>query len=119
MFKKISRACLLALLACPVAALAEPIYTMSFLPAGFDGRAMNGAGHIVGQNSAGVGIWNGSSLIDLGLGANSYAYAINSRGDVAGSLNGPTAGPSCTHPARCGTPGRSSTKISRPGVPTA
>lgn len=88
MFGKISRGCLLALLACPVVALAEPIYTMSFLPAGFDGRAMNGAGHIVGNSSAGVGIWNGSSLIDLGLGAGSYAYAINSRGDVAGSLNG-------------------------------
>ena len=65
MFGKISRGCLLALLACPVVALAEPIYTMSFLPAGFDGRAMNGAGHIVGNSSAGVGIWNGSSLIDL------------------------------------------------------
>lgn len=88
MFRKISRGCLLALLACPLAALAEPIYSMSFLPAGFDGRAMNGVGHIVGNTGAGVSIWNGSALIDLGLGADSVAFAINNRGDVAGSLNG-------------------------------
>lgn len=88
MIGKIFRGCLLAMLACPFVALAEPIYSMSFLPAGFDGRAMNGAGHIVGNSSAGAGIWNGSALIDLGLGPDSYAYAINNRGDVAGSLYG-------------------------------
>lgn len=79
---------LLALLACPVAALAEPIYSMSFLPTGFDARAMNSAGRIVGNTSQGVSVWDGVSLIDLGLGAGSYGYAINSRGDVAGALNG-------------------------------
>ena len=75
-------------LVCPLAALAEPIYTMSFLPAGFDARAMNGAGRVVGNTGAGVSIWDGAALINLGLGADSYGYAINSRGDVAGALNG-------------------------------
>lgn len=86
--RKITLASLLALLSCPLVALAEPIYTMSFLPAGFDATAMNSAGRIVGNTSTGVSIWDGAALIDLGLGADSYGYAINGRGDVAGALNG-------------------------------
>ncbi|VXC23701.1 PEP-CTERM sorting domain-containing protein [Massilia sp. 9I] len=78
---------LLALLASPLAALADPIYALSFLPAGFDAKAMNSAGRIVGNTSAGASIWDGSALINLALGANSYAFAINGRGDVAGALN--------------------------------
>ncbi|CAN7616077.1 DUF3466 family protein [Massilia sp. LjRoot122] len=90
---KITLGCLLALLACPVMAVAEPIYAISFLPAGFDARAMNGAGRIVGNTSAGVSIWDGASLTDLGLGAGSYGFAINGRGDVAGALNGENGQP--------------------------
>ncbi len=78
---------LLALLASPLAALAEPIYSLSFLPAGFDAKAMNSSGRIVGNTSAGASIWDGGALVNLGLGANSYAFAINSRGDVGGALN--------------------------------
>ncbi|RZA34696.1 MAG: DUF3466 family protein [Lysobacteraceae bacterium] len=88
MSRKIVRGWLLALLACPAVALAEPIYSMSFLPAGFEATAMNGSGRIVGNTNAGVSIWDGAALINLGLGANSYGYAINSRGDIAGALNG-------------------------------
>ena len=77
-----------ALLACPLMALAEPVYTVSFLPAGFTATAMNASGRIVGNTSAGVSIWDGAALVNLGLGANSYGYAINSHGDIAGALNG-------------------------------
>lgn len=86
--RKIILGSLLALLASPLMALAEPIYSLSFLPAGFDARAMNNAGRIVGNTSAGVSIWDGGALINLGLGADSYGFAINGRGDVAGALNG-------------------------------
>ncbi|QOY94637.1 DUF3466 family protein [Massilia sp. UMI-21] len=79
---------LLALLACPVVAVAEPVYSISFLPAGFDARAINNAGRIVGNTAEGVSVWDGAALVNLGLGANSYGYAINNRGDVAGALNG-------------------------------
>jgi probable HAF family extracellular repeat protein len=88
MLRKVTLGSLLALLACPVVALAEPVYSMSFLPTGFTATAMNGSGRIVGNTSGGVSIWDGASLTNLGLGANSYGYAINSRGDVAGALNG-------------------------------
>lgn len=88
MFRTFALGSVLALLACPVVALAEPIYAISFLPAGFHATAMNGSGRIVGNTSAGASIWDGAALINLGLGADSHAYAINSRGDIAGSLNG-------------------------------
>lgn len=88
MLRKITLRCLLALLACPAVALAEPIYSMSFLPAGFEATAMNNAGRIVGNTREGASIWDGASLINLGLGANSFGYAINNRGDIAGALNG-------------------------------
>ncbi|WP_051933691.1 DUF3466 family protein [Massilia sp. BSC265] len=76
----------MALLACPVVALADPVYSMTFLPSGFNATAMNSSGRIVGNTSEGVSVWDGASLINLGLGANSYGYAINGRGDVAGAL---------------------------------
>jgi uncharacterized membrane protein len=86
--RKMMCASLLALLACPVAALADPVYSISFLPSGFDAKAMNNAGRIVGNTGAGASIWDGTVLTNLGLGADSYAYAINSHGDIAGALNG-------------------------------
>ncbi|MFC0251621.1 PEP-CTERM sorting domain-containing protein [Massilia consociata] len=86
--RKITIGSLLALLACPVVALAEPVYSMSFLLAGFDAKAMNSSGRIVGNTRDGASIWDGASLLNLGLGASSYGYAINSHGDVAGALNG-------------------------------
>lgn len=88
MFRKISRGCLLALWACPVVALAEPMYSLSFLPVGFNATAMNNAGHIVG-NTGRAQASGTAAPIDLGPGANSYAYAINSRGDLVSAVPEP------------------------------
>lgn len=71
MLGKITRGCLLALLACPVLALADPVHSMIFLPSGFDATAMNGSDRIVGNTSEDASVWFA-------------AAAIDKHGDVAG-----------------------------------
>lgn len=48
------RGCLLALLACPLAALAQPVHSRSFLPAGVDAPGMHAAGQEPGESATGA-----------------------------------------------------------------
>jgi probable HAF family extracellular repeat protein len=76
-----------AALAAPLAAGAEPVYTMRFLPEELVGSAMNEAGHVVGPGQSGVLVWTEAGIKRLdGLG-NGLAdgRGINNRDDVAGT----------------------------------
>jgi probable HAF family extracellular repeat protein len=96
MLKMALQKCLLkslsvALLATPLAALADPVYSMSFAPAGFEASyfaaALNNAGQVIGTADNAAAIWSGSTLTSLRpvLG-DSGGHAINDRGDVAGYI---------------------------------
>lgn len=71
---------LLALLACPVAALAEPVYSMSILPTGGDARGTDGADRVVGQPSQGVSLRDGAPPIGFKLDVDSGGVAIDRLG---------------------------------------
>lgn len=89
-----SRACrahwrkwlLLPLLAAPLAALAEPTYSVTFLPGDFfAATSMNNAGQVVGGNANGAAIWSSAGVTDIGaIAPGSFGRAINDRGDIAG-----------------------------------
>jgi probable HAF family extracellular repeat protein len=80
---------LLPLLASPLAALADPIFTVTFLPADFSAAAINNAGRIVGTNANGAAIWSPSGVTDIGaIAPGSFGQAINNRGDFGGSWEG-------------------------------
>lgn len=84
--RKHFRTLLLPLLAPPLAALADPVYTMTFAPAGFGGSHMNNAGVVVGTFGTAAATWSNSGISDIGaLAPNSHGYAINNRGDIGGS----------------------------------
>lgn len=73
---------LLSLLAAPLGALADPIYSLTFLPDGFFASAINNAGHLVGTARGGAAVWTDTSVSYFLPGAE--GLAINNRGDVAG-----------------------------------
>jgi probable HAF family extracellular repeat protein len=78
-------ALLIPCLAAPACALADPSYTITFLPAGFDASAINNLGHVVGNAGDGAAIWNGSSVFSLGtLLPGSEGLAINNLDQIAG-----------------------------------
>lgn len=77
---------LLPLLAAPLAAVADPIYSLTFLPEGFYASALNNAGQVVGSAHGGAAVWSESSVSYFLPGAE--GLAINNHGDVAGRVGG-------------------------------
>jgi probable HAF family extracellular repeat protein len=65
---------------------AEPLYTISFLPAGFQGAQLNDAGQIVGTASGAAAIYSGGLVTNVAT-APSIGMGINNQGDITGSLN--------------------------------
>ncbi|WP_051971684.1 PEP-CTERM sorting domain-containing protein [Massilia sp. 9096] len=80
------------LLAGASSAHADPLYALSFLPAGFDASAINDAGQVVGSAGGAAAIYAGGTLSSLaGALGPGTGLVINNAGDVAGSL-GPQFG---------------------------
>jgi probable HAF family extracellular repeat protein len=73
---------LLSLLAAPLGALADPIYSLTFLPDGFFASGINNSGHVVGSAGGGAAVWSDTSVSYFLPGAE--GLAINNHGDVAG-----------------------------------
>lgn len=73
----------------PATALAFPTYQTTFLPPGFAGQDINNAGQIVGNTRENEAwIWSESGIVNLSLLVPGVqAFAINNRGDVAGSYS--------------------------------
>jgi probable HAF family extracellular repeat protein len=65
---------------------AEPLYTLSFLPAGFQGAQLNDAGQIVGTAGGGAAMYSGGVVVNVAA-PPSVGQGINNHGDVTGSLN--------------------------------
>lgn len=87
------RRCLFALLLPLFAsahAWADPLYTFNFLPTGFAPSALNDAGQIVGTYGGAASILSGGTIASLV--PDSYGFAINNRGDIAGVRQGPFIG---------------------------
>jgi probable HAF family extracellular repeat protein len=81
-----------AMLACATGAKADPLYQLSFLPAGFAASAINDTGQIVGTAGGAAAILSGGTLTSLaGILPSSTGLGINNAGDVAGSI-GPQFG---------------------------
>ena len=72
---------LVPLLAAPLGALAEPIYSLTFLPQNFYASGINNAGHVVGTAGGGAAIWSDTSITYLAPG--SEGLAINNHDEVA------------------------------------
>ncbi|MDB5908629.1 MAG: repeat/PEP-CTERM protein [Massilia sp.] len=84
-----SRILILPILASPLAALADPIYSMTFLPKDFNASAMNNAGRIVGSNANGAAVWSTAGVTDIGgIAPGSEGQAINNRGEIGGTWEG-------------------------------
>ncbi|WP_426174801.1 PEP-CTERM sorting domain-containing protein [Massilia sp. TWR1-2-2] len=82
--RNVLRKLLLPLLAAPLAAVADPIYTLTLLPDGFYASAVNNAGQVVGSAGGGAAVWSPTSVAYFLPGAE--GLAINNNGDVAGRL---------------------------------
>ena len=81
---------LVSALACPSAALANPIYSVTFLPSGFTAHDINNAGQIAGNTRTEAWIWSDGGITDLtAITPGVRVYAINNRGDAAGTYNRP------------------------------
>ena len=78
---------LLPLLATPLAALADPIYTATFLPAEFVRAGhMNNAGVMAGSVGNVAATWSDAGISAIStLGPYSIGFAINNRGDIGGN----------------------------------
>jgi probable HAF family extracellular repeat protein len=77
-----------AILACATGAKADPLYNLSFLPAGFAAEGLNNSGQIVGTAGGAAAILSGGTLTSLaGVAPASFGLAINNAGDVAGALD--------------------------------
>jgi probable HAF family extracellular repeat protein len=88
-FARVPKLLMLPLLAGPLAAMAEPIYTVTALPADFSASNMNNSGSIVGTMGAAAAVWTSSGITDIGtLAPESFGYGINNRGDIAGTWQG-------------------------------
>lgn len=68
------------------AANAAPLYTVSFLPTGFQGAQLNDVGQVVGTAGGAAALYSGGSVTTLVPGP-SYGTGINNQGDIVGSLN--------------------------------
>lgn len=66
-------------------ARAAPLYTVSFLPTGFDGVQLNNAGQVVGTAGGAAALYSGGVLTTLAPAA-SMGAGINNHGDTTGSL---------------------------------
>ncbi|MET0855275.1 MAG: PEP-CTERM sorting domain-containing protein [Telluria sp.] len=83
--RRLSQLLILPVLAAPLVALADPIFTVTFLPQDFSAAAINNAGHIVGGNANGAAIWTPAGVTDIGgIAPGSFGRAINNRGDIGG-----------------------------------
>jgi probable HAF family extracellular repeat protein len=77
---------LLLLLASPLAALADPAYTIQFLPQGLSPYELNNQGQVVGEFGGSAAIWSESGLVTLsGQFPYSRGFGINNHGDITGS----------------------------------
>lgn len=74
------------LLAATSGAGAEPLYTLSFLPTGFQGAQINDAGQVVGTAGGAAALYAGGVLTSLAP-SPSVGQGINNQGDVTGSLS--------------------------------
>lgn len=85
--KNCSKLLLASLLAATVPALADPLYSLTFLPNDFRGAGINNAGQIVGTAGGGAAIWSApGALTSFGwLIPGSEGLGINDRGDIVGS----------------------------------
>lgn len=83
-----------SLLAAPAVALADPVYSVSFLPDGFDGRALGNNGLVVGSFRTDYGwagaSWSGGSLTLYGSLGITGINGVSSNGMFTGALH--TAG---------------------------
>jgi probable HAF family extracellular repeat protein len=69
-------------------ALADPVYSINFLPTGFASSAINNTGQIVGTYDGAAAILSAGAITSLGTVApGSFGLGINDRGDVVGSVN--------------------------------
>lgn len=85
-------ALLLALLV-STPALADPVYSINFLPTGFTSSAINNAGQIVGTYDGAAAILSAGAITSLGAVApGSYGLGINDRGDITGAFDSPYSG---------------------------
>ena len=72
---------------------ADPLYTVDFLPTGFTADALNNSGQVVGTSGDAAAILSGGILTSLAaIAPVSYGRAINSAGDIAGTLDNPYGG---------------------------
>lgn len=79
---------LLALLGSPLAALAQPTFSLNFLPSGFSAAGINNTGQVVGTFGGAAAVWSDSGISDLNAVApGSFGMAINNHGHIAGSWN--------------------------------
>lgn len=81
-----SKLLLLSLLASPLIAAADPIYSLTFLPQDFYAAGINNRGQIVGTADGGAAIWSAPGQMTT-LGAllpGSEGLGINNHGDIVG-----------------------------------
>jgi probable HAF family extracellular repeat protein len=88
-----------SLLAAPAVALADPAYSVTILPAGFDGRALGSDGLVAGRIGAGSSwtgaTWSSGSLTLYGSQGITAINGVSSNGMFTGSLR--TAGMTNDH----------------------
>lgn len=88
-----------SLLAAPAVALADPTYSLSFLPVGFEGHALGNNGLVAGRFDTGSGwagaTWSGGSMTLYGGQGITSINGVSSNGMFTGSLR--TAGMTNDH----------------------
>jgi probable HAF family extracellular repeat protein len=93
MFKFLPRITLPLLCLAPLAAAADPSYSITFLPHDFHASAMNNAGQVVGTTFGGPGSWTAAIWSEAGMTSlaavapRSWGYGINDRGEVVGTTD--------------------------------
>lgn len=90
MRKLFGKLLLLPLLGGPLSALADPVYSLTFLPADFQASiSMNNAGRVAGGYGTAAAIWSKTGITNIGaIAPNSIGYATNNRGDLGGNWQG-------------------------------
>jgi probable HAF family extracellular repeat protein len=84
--RTLAAACAATLLASATAAGAAPLYSLSFLPIGFQAEQVNDGGQIVGRADGAAALYSGGVVTTVAP-VGSYGWGINNRGDIVGSLN--------------------------------
>jgi uncharacterized membrane protein len=84
--KRFLKLSLLGLCISPVVALADPLYSLTFLPQDFYAAGINSSGQVVGTAGGGAAIWSSPGAVtSLGsLLPGSEGLGINNRGDIVG-----------------------------------